>query len=112
MAKKVLVQLVDDIDGSEAVETVTFALDGIQYEIDVNEEHASELRSAFDPWVSQARRAGGRRTTRESSRGGRKAGGDSEASRIRAWAREQGIEVSERGRIPAELRERFAAASN
>lgn len=112
MARKVLVQLVDDIDGSDATETVTFGLDGIQYEIDLNAKHAEELRSSMQSWVSSARRASGRRQGRETSRGTRRASGDSDASRIRAWAREQGIEVSDRGRIPAELRARFEAEAN
>lgn len=108
MARKVIVQLVDDVDGGEASETVTFALDGIQYEIDLNEHNASELRSSLERWVSNARRVAGRRT--QSGRG--KAAGTSDAAKIRAWAREQGIETSARGRIPAELRERYEREAN
>ncbi|MGM0386157.1 MAG: histone-like nucleoid-structuring protein Lsr2, partial [Actinomycetota bacterium] len=98
MANKVVVQLVDDIDGSPATETVTFGLDGVNYEIDLNDEHAAQLRDALTPWVAKSRRTGGRKsskgiaTTKSSS---------SDAARIREWARSTGIEVSERGRIPA-----------
>lgn len=104
MARKVIVQLVDDVDGSEATETVGFALDGIQYEIDLNEENAAELRDALQGWISNARRVAGRRTT---TRGAGKASSTSDAAKIREWARAQGIETSARGRIPAELRERY-----
>ena len=108
MAKKVVVQLVDDVDGSAAAETVTFALDGVNYEIDLSEENASALRADLGKWVSSATRTGGRRSTRAASS---PAGGSSKSARIRAWAREQGIDVSERGRIPADLRERYERES-
>ncbi|NUR06179.1 MAG: Lsr2 family protein [Nocardioidaceae bacterium] len=112
MAQRVNVVLVDDIDGSDAVETVSFALDGVDYEIDLNEKHADQLRKAFSLYVGHARRVGGRR------RGGRRttaaaatatANGASAAD-IRAWARENGWDVPERGRVSAEVREAFAAA--
>lgn len=102
MAKKVVVQLVDDVDGSEAVETVSFGLDGVSYEVDVNGENADRLREALAPWISVARRAGGRKTA---SRGASSSA--SEAAKIRVWAREKGIDVSERGRIPASIREQY-----
>ena len=114
MAQRVNVVLVDDLDGSDAVETVSFALDGVDYEIDLNEQHASELRNALSLYVGHGRRTGGRRRT--SSGGGTKrssasssAGGPS-AAEIRAWARENGYEVPERGRVSADVREAYAAA--
>ena len=107
MAKKVVVQLVDDVDGSAAAETVTFALDGVSYEIDLSEENAASLRSDLAKWVSSATRTGGRRSTRATA----SSTDGSQSARIRAWAREQGIEVSERGRIPGELRERYERES-
>lgn len=106
MAQKVQVTLVDDIDGSPAQETVTFALDGVTYEIDVNEDHAKALRESFAEWIGHARRAGGRRTS--GRRGSTSAPGTSDAARIREWARAHGYSVSERGRIPAEIREAYA----
>lgn len=113
MAQKVNVVLVDDLDGSDAAETVSFALDGVDYEIDLNEQHAAELRNAFSLYVGHGRRTGGRRRT--SSAGGSKrpagstAGGPS-AAEIRAWARDNGHDVPERGRVSAEVREAYAAA--
>lgn len=111
MAQKVQVLLVDDIDGGTAEETVTFALDGVQYEIDLSAEHAAELRNAFGTWVGHARKVSGR-----GSRGGSSSGGSSrprrssDAGDVRSWAKENGYEVSERGRISAEIREAYAAA--
>nr|NLD40542.1 Lsr2 family protein [Actinomycetales bacterium] len=110
MARKVIVQLVDDVDGGDANETVSFALDGIQYEIDLNEGNASELRNSLERWISSARRVAGRRT--QNTGRAAKAGGTSDAAKIRAWAREQGIETSARGRIPSELRERYEREAN
>src|SRR4051812_50119181 len=60
MAQKVQVILVDDVDGGEASETVSFSLDGVSYEIDVSESNAGALRDALAPWVGHARRVGGR----------------------------------------------------
>ena len=62
MAKRVKVLLIDDLDDSEAAETVMFALDGITYEIDLNDSHATELRAAVQSWASNARRTGGRKS--------------------------------------------------
>jgi hypothetical protein len=117
VAQKVNIVLVDDIDESEATETVTFGLDGTSYEIDLNDTHAAELREALAPYLGHARKvptSSGRRTTRRSSSGGAgaSAGGGSGASAadVRAWARENGHTVPERGRIPAEIREAYDAA--
>jgi len=111
MAQRVNVVLVDDIDGSDASETVGFALDGVDYEIDLSDKHAGELRDALSLYVGHARRTGGRR------RGGRRSGssassgtGEASAADIRAWARENGHDVPERGRVSAEVREAYAAA--
>lgn len=104
MAQKVRVYLIDDIDGSDATETVSFSVDGVSYEIDLNEKHAQELRDAFSTWVGHARRATG-----AARRGGRRASTprSSDAAAIRAWARENGYEVSDRGRVSAEIREAY-----
>lgn len=104
MAQKIKVYLIDDIDGSDATDTVNFTVDGVNYEIDLNEKHAAELRADFDKWIANARRVGGRRARRT---GGGRGAGTSEAALIRAWARENGYEVSERGRVPAEIREAY-----
>jgi hypothetical protein len=105
MAQRVNVVLVDDLDGSEAAETVTFGLDGVDYEIDLSDAHAAELRDALSTYVSAGRKVGGRRR-----RGQRVANGGASASDIRKWARENGWDVPERGRVSAEVREAYAAA--
>jgi len=106
MAQKVVVEIEDDLDGSEAAETVTFALDGVTYEIDLSEENAAELRDALAQFIEYGRRVGGRRRTSapKTTRVEEPAGNSRERNQaIRAWAREQGYELSERGRIPADV---------
>jgi hypothetical protein len=102
MARKVQVVLEDDIVGGEAVETVSFALDGRAYEIDLNAENAGALREALAPWIAASRRAAESRprSTKRSS----------DTADIRRWAAENGIPVSARGRISADLRARYEAA--
>jgi hypothetical protein len=111
MAQRVNVVLVDDIDGSDATETVSFALDGVDYEIDLSDEHAEEIREAVSLYLGHARRPGGRRrcNRRASSGAGADSAGASAAD-IRAWARENGWDVPERGRVSAEVREAYSAA--
>ncbi|MEV7973816.1 Lsr2 family protein [Cellulomonas sp. NPDC089187] len=109
MAQKVQVLLVDDIDGGTADETVTFGLDGVNYEIDLSTAHAKELRDAFGTWVGHARKISNR-GTRSGSAGASRPRRNSDAGDVRAWAKENGYEVSERGRISAEIREAYAAA--
>lgn len=112
MAQRVNVVLVDDIDGNDALETVGFALDGVDYEIDLSEEHAGELRTALSLYVGHARRTGGRRKNGRRSAApaaGAESGGTSAAD-IRAWARENGWDVPERGRVSAEVREAYTSA--
>jgi hypothetical protein len=106
MAQRVQVLLVDDIDGGDAAETVTFALDGVTYEIDLSENNAAQLRGALARWVEGARRVSGRA---QRGRAPRRAGG-AETARIRAWAKENGHPVSDRGRIPQEIRQAYDAA--
>jgi len=101
MAQRVRVDLVDDVDGSPAEESVNFALDGVNYEIDLSAENESKLRDALSLWVDHARRTGGRRT-----RGRRPTGGPT-AHEVRQWANSQGYEVSERGRVSNEIREAY-----
>jgi hypothetical protein len=105
MATKVTIDLEDDLDGGPADETVRFGLGGTEYEIDLNKKNARALRKELAPYVEHARRAGrGQRRPRTSS--SRRRSGD-----IRAWAREQGITVSERGRIPASVVAQYEAAT-
>jgi len=109
MAQRVHVILEDDIDGGEATETVTFGLDGVSYEIDLNAANAAKLRDAFAVYVGHGRRLGGpaRGRGRRASAGA--ADGHS-AREVRDWARSNGYTVPERGRIPADVRQAFDAA--
>lgn len=106
MAQKVNIILVDDIDGGDADETVSFALDGKDYEIDLTEKNAQKLRDALAPYVAHARKAAGRGRR---GRSGAASGGPSPAD-IRAWARDNGMDVPERGRVSEEIRQAYAAA--
>src|SRR5687767_6324729 len=108
MARRMVVELTDDLDGSPAKETVTFSLDGRDMEIDLSEQHAKALRDALQPYVAGARKAGG--TGRGRRRVGRAPARDADQIRaIRDWARQQGMDVSERGRIPAKIEEAYHA---
>lgn len=109
MAQKIQVLLIDDLDGSEADGTVRFGLDGTEYEIDLNAGHAQALRDALSRYVQAARRAGG--GARRPARGGRRTAGGVDSTEVREWAKAQGIEVKDRGRLPAELVARFKAAT-
>jgi nucleoid-associated protein Lsr2 len=109
VAQKVQVLLIDDLDGSAADGTVRFGLDGAEYEIDLNAEHAQALRDALSRYVQAARRAGG--GVRRPGRGGRRAAGGVDSTEVREWAKAQGIEVKDRGRVPAGLVARFKAAT-
>lgn len=110
MAQKVQVVLVDDIDGGAAQETVAFALDGVSYEIDLSAANAAALRETFAPYVGAARKAGSRPARPGRRGGGRRAATSSRSAQIRAWAREQGLSVSERGRIAADVVAKYEAA--
>ncbi|MBC9732933.1 histone-like nucleoid-structuring protein Lsr2 [Nocardioides marmotae] len=114
MAQKIHIVLEDDLDGSEATETVSFGLDGTSYEIDLNEENASALRGALATYVGHARKVSGTRR----GAGGRRSGGSASANasggptakEIRDWARQNGFEVPDRGRVSAEVREAYDSA--
>ncbi|MCZ7415055.1 MULTISPECIES: histone-like nucleoid-structuring protein Lsr2 [unclassified Streptomyces] len=110
MAQKVQVLLVDDLEGGEADETVTFALDGKSYEIDLTEANAQKLRESLAEFVKAGRRTGGRSGGRGKARTG-SSGGSQDTAKIRAWAKENGYNVNDRGRVPAEIREAYEKAN-
>ena len=113
MAQKVQVVLIDDLDGGEANETVTFGLDGATYEIDLSERNAAQLRDALATWVGNARRVSGRATRPGGRRGGSSSSSSSssaDTTAVRSWAKENGYKVSERGRISAEVQQAYATA--
>ncbi|MBC2644487.1 MULTISPECIES: Lsr2 family protein [unclassified Rhodococcus (in: high G+C Gram-positive bacteria)] len=111
MARKVVVEMVDDIDGTvfgDDGESIHYAVEGVEYVIDLKDEHAKELRETFEYYIAHSTRVGGRKhrsdrqvnpaTVRRSS---------GETQKIRAWAIEQGYEISSRGRIPTEIEQAF-----
>jgi hypothetical protein len=106
MAQKVQIVLEDDLDGGDATQTVAFGLDGTSYEIDLSDKNAAVLRDSLAKYVGHARKVTGSRRGRKASAA---AAGHS-AKEIRQWARSSGHKVPDRGRIPSEIREAFAAA--
>ena len=112
MAQKVQTLLIDDLDGGDAEGTIRFALDGTEYEIDLSAKHAEALRKALAPYLSAARRTPGS-AARRPARSGRRAAsvGAPDPTAVREWAKSQGIEVKDRGRVPAELVVKFKAAT-
>lgn len=109
MAQKIQTLTIDDLDGSPAEGTVQFGLDGTDYEIDLNAEHAQALRSALARYVGAAGRGPRAKSPARSRRTA--AGGGLDTTQVREWAKGQGIEVKDRGRIPAELIVKFKAAT-
>jgi hypothetical protein len=108
MAQKVITELLDDIDGSEADETVEFSYRGYNYQIDLNAKNIGKLDKALTPFIDHARRAG--------RAGARQAKGavvhvPSDAAAVRAWAQSNGYEVPDRGRIPGSVREAYQAVT-
>ncbi|MEO8851748.1 MAG: Lsr2 family protein [Allobranchiibius sp.] len=101
MAQKVQVLLVDDINGAEAAESVSFSLEGLSYEIDLTAANAKKLRDDFATWVGHARRSGGRKSSRRGAATTALRRGD--LSAVRVWARNNGHKVSDRGRISADV---------
>jgi hypothetical protein len=109
MAQKIQTLFIDDIDGGEAAGTVRFAIDGAEYEIDLSDRHTEELRSALDRYTSHARKVGGT-ARRSASRVGRKPSA-ADTVAVRAWARENGFDIKDRGRVPADLVAKYQAAT-
>ena len=109
-SEEVQTLFIDDLDGSAADGTVRFGLDGAKYEIDLNAEHAQALRDALARYVGAAREAGSG-TPRPARRGRRAQADGVDSTEVREWAKAQGIEVKDRGRVPAELMVKFKAAT-
>jgi hypothetical protein len=110
MAQKIQTFFIDDLDGSEADGTVLFGLDGTQYEIDLSTGHAKELRTALACYVEADRRVTG--AARRAGQNGRKAPANGVSNtEVRAWAKTRGLEVKERGRIPAEVIAQYQEAA-
>jgi len=113
MAQRTVTILVDDIDGSEATQTVTFGLDRTTYAIDLNDVHAEDLREVLAPFVSVARKLSGpgSRGRSTTSARGQRSNAEIDPKAVRAWARANGVAVSSRGRIKADVLDQYRAAS-
>ncbi len=117
MAQKTIVHLTDDLDGSEATQTVEFGYQGKTYKLDLSDQNASELEEALAPYIAAAQNAagaagsGGGRGQRAPAPKHRSGGGDYDPKEVRAWAQSNGLEVPARGRIPARVLQQFKAAS-
>lgn len=112
MAKQIIHKLVDDLDGGDADETVKFALDGVQYEIDLSKSNAGKFRELFSPYVAAGSRVGrgGVVVGGRAARGRGPAAADREQNKaIRAWAKKEGRDISDRGRIPQEIVDEYHA---
>jgi hypothetical protein len=99
MAQKIQTLFIDDIDGGAAEGTVRFALDGTEYEIDLSAAHTEELHKALANYVAHARKTGG--TARRTPRGRRGSADAIDTIKVRNWARENGYDIKDRGRVPA-----------
>ena len=111
MAQKVLVEILDDIDGSAAAQTVQFGLDGVTYEIDLSDDNAAALRDELARFIAATRRIGGRKVRVATGQSTTTSTTDRERNQqIRAWANASGYEVSERGRLSSEVIAAFEQA--
>lgn len=111
MAQRTIVELIDDLDGGQADESVSFSLDGAEFTIDLSKDNADKLRGLLAEFVEHARKAGGRKQRVAGAKTTVKAGGDKAQNQaIREWARSTGEKISDRGRIPQELVTRFQEA--
>jgi hypothetical protein len=108
MAQQIQTLFIDDIDGSEGAGAVRFALDGVEYEIDLSTEHTEELHAALGKYIGHARRVSG--TSKRAPRGRRTASAI-DTTAVRNWAREQGYDIKDRGRVPADLIAKYQAAT-
>ena len=115
MARQVIEKLIDDLDGSEAAETVSFASDGASFEIDLSKKNAAAFRKGLDRYITAARRQGGTRSTprrqaAKSISNGAKPKRDFDLAQLREWAGANGVAVPSRGRIPQAVVEEYKAA--
>ena len=106
MSSKVIVLLEDDVDGTKADETIEFGIDGTTYNIDLSDSNAEKLRGALDGYISKARKVSGKRS------GGRKVSIGVDLKAVRAWAKSNGVDISERGRVSQNVLEQYQAAGH
>lgn len=111
MSRRTIVQLEDDLSGGEAAESVSFSLDGRSFEIDLNEKNAAALRESLAPYIAAGRSFRGSKVPASRRPSGDYAGSELDPAVVRAWAQDNGHEVSTRGRVSRELREAYLAAN-
>jgi hypothetical protein len=116
MAKQTVVHMTDDIDGSEATQTVEFSYRGKSYSIDLNDANASDFDDALAPYISAAEKAGNTQSSRSSGRrtttSRQRSSSETDPKAVRAWAEANGVSVSPRGRIKADILEQYRAAGH
>lgn len=112
MAQRVEIRITDDLDGGAASQTVRFSLDGRDLEIDLSDRNAAKLRKALGPYIASARRLGARTgtTRRTSVSAGTSGMSKDELANVRAWARTNGYDISDRGRVKGEILAAYHAA--
>jgi nucleoid-associated protein Lsr2 len=111
LAQRTIVELIDDLDGGQAHESVAFSLDGVQFTIDLSKDNADKFRDLLSEYVEKGTRLGGRKQRGTTATLKVNAGGNKEQNQaIREWARSQGKKISDRGRIPADLVTEFQEA--
>jgi hypothetical protein len=103
MARKIITQVTDDIDGTEGASTVTFSFEGVNYEIDLSPENRDKFLTDLDPFITASRRVGGKKSSS-------KIPTTVDLNAVREWAKLQGYEVSDRGRVPGKILEAYAEA--
>jgi len=106
MAQRIQTLFIDDLDGTQAAGTVRFGLDGTEYEIDLSPAHSEQLRNALEQYIRHARRTGTAKRASRSQRGNHTV----DTAKVRDWAKEHGIEIKDRGRVPATVVEKYQAA--
>jgi len=111
MAKQTITRLIDDLDDSDADETVKFGLDGVQYEIDLSSKNAAKLRQVLEPYVNGGSRVGRAAASQPRRRGAQTVSDRAQNKAIREWARSKKKKISDRGRIPEEIVAEYHASA-
>ena len=109
MAQKIQTLFIDDIDGGAAEGTVRFGLDGTEYEIDLSTAHAEQLHAALQKYITHARKVGAASRAARGRRG--PAANAIDTTAVRSWAREQGIDIKDRGRVPGDVVAKYREAT-
>lgn len=115
MARNTIIQMTDDLDGSEATQSIEFSYRGKNYSVDLNDSNAADFDDALAPYIAAAEKAGGTQSTRSSGRRSspkQRSSGDVDPKAVRAWAEANGVSISPRGRIKADVLEQYRSAGH